>query len=62
MASYNDVTGDKIQSKATSIPSENWEAIFGLSKFQKDMLKKKEQEKQNKNSSSSGRNRVSKTQ
>lgn len=35
MTAKNDVTGDKIRSKATVIPAENWEAVFGNSTWAK---------------------------
>lgn len=48
MASRNDITGDKIQSKTGSIPEGNWEAIFGPSRWDIEMAKKKKKEKEEK--------------
>jgi len=48
MASTNDITGDKIQSKPSKINQSNWESIFGPSSWDKYMAKKKIEEKKNK--------------
>jgi len=50
MVAKNDVTGDKIQSKSTTIPKENWEAIFGMSKFDKWLEEKRKAENEQKHS------------
>ena len=44
MASHNDVTGDKIQTKPSKIDASHWESIFGPSSWDKYMARKKKEE------------------
>jgi len=48
MATRNDITGDKIQSKPTQIGAEHWESIFGPSAWDKYMKDKKIDEEKEK--------------
>ena len=44
MTTRNDITGDKIQSRSTKITQENWESIFGTSRYDRWMEEKKIEE------------------